>query len=90
MTTPKISANLKSTAKEIMTIRLDSTRVSVVVTCTLCPWWSAFAFTKEEGWAAAGTHEEQVHPDLQQARNAGNMNRSRALRVTLDTPTSRP
>lgn len=61
-----------------MTIKLDSTRVSVVVKCSLCPWWSAFAFTKGEGWAAGARHEEHAHPGLNQARNAAQMHARRA------------
>jgi len=69
-------------------IKLDYTRVSVVITCDLCPWWSAFAFTREEGWKTAGRHEEACHPGDNHARNAGRMGAAKSIDVTLDTPTA--
>lgn len=75
-----------------MTIRLDSTKISVVVKCTLCPFWSAFADTKDEGWGIGAAHEERAHPELEQARHARDEHRSKARRaipVRLDTPTTR-
>lgn len=75
-----------------MTMRLDCTRVSVVVTCTLCPFWSAFADGKREGWETAARHEERVHPELEQARHARDEAVSKARRaipVHLSAPTTR-
>jgi len=51
-------------------IRLDSTKISVVVTCDDCPHWRAFQFTKLEAWQSAAAHEERVHPERKQARQA--------------------
>lgn len=50
-------------------IKLDFTNHSVVVTCDKCPWWSAFAFDREEGWTTARRHELAFHEgDLQAAQ----------------------
>lgn len=51
-----------------MTIRLDSTQISVVVLCTQCPWWRGFADHKDQGWRVGARHEERAHPDTDQAR----------------------
>lgn len=48
-------------------IKLDSTRVSVVVTCTGCPWWHGFALDKIEGWKVGAGHQTRSHPGNQQA-----------------------
>lgn len=61
-----------------MTIKLDSTRVSVVVICTECPWWRAFAFTKSDGWARGAAHEQATHAGSYQARNARDQAASRS------------
>lgn len=61
-----------------MTISLDSTRYSVVVTCSSCPWWYGFADSKAEGWRVGARHEERAHPELDQARNAYDKRVSRA------------
>lgn len=61
-----------------MTIKLDSTRVSTVVKCSACPWWSAFADNKTEGWKVGARHEAQAHPDLTQARKALDSHRRHA------------
>lgn len=53
-----------------MTIKLDSTRVSTVVKCSKCPWWSAFADSKDEGWRVGARHEQSIHPSDEQARKA--------------------
>jgi len=67
-------------------IKLDCTRVSVVVICSECAHWSAFAFTKLEGWKSAAAHEERSHPESEQARQALLMHLKRlpdTLKVTL-------
>lgn len=69
-----------------MTIKLDSTQISVVVLCSECPWWHGFADSKHEGWAVGARHEKRVHPKSDQARNVVDQRNSRALRVELDTP----
>lgn len=53
-----------------MTLRLDYTQYSVVVLCNDCPWWTAFAFDRTEGWTIAARHEQRTHPDQTQARVA--------------------
>jgi hypothetical protein len=58
-------------------IRLDSTQISTVVTCTRCPWWHGFADTRGEGWRVGARHEERAHPGDEQARNALRMRESR-------------
>jgi len=59
-------------------IKLDSTRYSVVVLCTDCPWWFGFADTRDQGWRVGAAHEERTHTDRYQARNALSGRRSRA------------
>jgi hypothetical protein len=61
-----------------MTIKLDSTRISTVVKCSECPWWSAFADNKTEGWKVGARHEATTHPGTNQARNALQMHERRA------------
>lgn len=51
-------------------IRLDCTRVSVVIVCETCGIWHAFAFTKLEGWERAAAHEKRAHPGATQAQDA--------------------
>ncbi|PPH46996.1 hypothetical protein C5D09_06350 [Rathayibacter sp. AY1C9] len=51
-------------------IKLDFTTHSVVVACDKCPWWSAFAFDREEGWRTARRHELAFHEGDQQALRA--------------------
>lgn len=53
-----------------MTIRLDSTQISIVVRCSECPWWSGFADTKVEGWRVGAGHDDRVHPANRQASDA--------------------
>lgn len=49
---------------------LDCTRVSVVIKCRDCEYWSAFRFTKLEGWRSAARHEALCHPGSYEARDA--------------------
>lgn len=51
-------------------IRLDSTQISVVVTCSSCPWWYGFADSRIEGWRVGARHEQRAHPESEQARDA--------------------
>ena len=51
-----------------MTIKLDYTSHSVVVTCSACPWWHGFGFDRAHGWAVGANHEAAVHPESDQAR----------------------
>lgn len=69
--------------------KLDFTHHSVVVTCDECPWWSAFAFDREEGWTTARRHELQFHEgDLQAAKALGNLLRKLAdFREAITPPT---
>lgn len=59
-------------------IKLDSTQISVVVKCTLCPHWYGFGFDRPMGWAVGAAHEENVHPGEDQARKVQRMTRRRA------------
>ncbi|WP_309105026.1 hypothetical protein [Microbacterium sp.] len=58
-------------------IRLDCTRVSIVIVCTDCPYWRAMRFTKHEAWKCAADHEKRTHPGLTQAQNAFTKHRAR-------------
>lgn len=68
-----------------MTIKLDSTHYSTVVTCSDCPWWYGFADSKSEGWSVGARHEQRAHPERDQARNAHDQRLSRARRVPVHT-----
>lgn len=46
-----------------MAIRIDATENSVVVYCTNCGHWAAFAWSQAEAELTAIEHEKQVHPD---------------------------
>lgn len=48
-------------------IRLDVSTTSVVVKCSECPHWYAFAWTKEAGQHSGDTHLVDVH-DVEPAR----------------------
>lgn len=61
-----------------MTISLDSTRYSTVVTCSSCPWWYGFADSKAEGRVVGARHEQRAHPDEDQARRMLDEARRRA------------
>lgn len=51
-----------------MTIRLDATANTVVVTCTHCPGsWHALRLDRAGGWAAGAAHDAAVHPGNRQA-----------------------
>jgi hypothetical protein len=45
-----------------VTIRLDATAHTVVVTCSLCGWWQTIRMSKADGWAAGAAHDASVHP----------------------------
>ena len=64
MTKPK---KTPTTPADPARVRLDSTRISVVVTCTSCPWWYGFALDKIEGWGVGARHQRMHHPTVQQA-----------------------
>lgn len=51
-------------------IRLDRTQISVVVTCSACPNWAAFAWDNIDGWRVGRDHEANVHPGNRQAAAA--------------------
>lgn len=61
-----------------MTIRVDSTKISSVVKCSQCPWWSGFADSRSQGWAVGARHEARAHAGSDQARKAERMTRRRA------------
>jgi hypothetical protein len=60
-----------------MAIKLDISPSSVVVYCDECGHWRAFAFTIAEGHVSASSHEERVHPQSVQARDAASKYRQR-------------
>lgn len=60
-------------------IRLDSTKISTVVKCSQCPWFSQLADSKAQGWAMGARHEATVHTDQKQARAADRMTRRRGM-----------
>lgn len=49
-------------------ISLDVSATSVVVTCSDCPHWYAFAWTRDAATRSAIAHEENVHPESFQMR----------------------
>ena len=52
-------------------LRVDFSPASgAVVTCTDCPHWFAFRFTRKDGWAAGRDHERRAHPGSTQATTA--------------------
>lgn len=50
-------------------LTVDSSPISTVVTCTYCPYWHAFTWTRGDGWVSAAAHEARVHPEEFQARD---------------------
>lgn len=50
-----------------MTMKVDATGISAVVTCTLCPYWFGFGFDRDHGWRVARDHEQRAHPGQVQA-----------------------
>lgn len=59
-------------------IRLDVSAAGVVVYCSACGHWAAFRFTKVAAWDAACAHEELVHPDRREQRDARDQRAHRA------------
>lgn len=64
-----------------MTIRLDSTQISVVVLCTDCPWWFGFAFNRDDGWRVGSGHLKSAHPGDEQASDALRKRAARRPRI---------
>lgn len=59
-------------------IKLDSDgTISVVITCSECPWWAAIRLCMSEAHECARRHEEDKHPSASQARDAARKWRSR-------------
>ncbi|MAT17181.1 MAG: hypothetical protein CMF56_01260 [Leifsonia sp.] len=51
-----------------MATKLDRSDASgVLVTCTDCPYWFAFAWTDADAHDSACAHEERVHPGRNEA-----------------------
>lgn len=51
-----------------MATKLDVSEASgVLVTCSDCPWWFAFAWTIVKGHDVAVDHQDRVHPGTRQA-----------------------
>ena len=44
-----------------MTIKLDVSASSVVITCTDCPYWYSFRFDRLAGYRAGEAHAVRVH-----------------------------
>lgn len=61
-------------------IKLDCTRISVVVRCTDCPPWYGFALDRIEGWQVGARHQERAHGDATQALEALAQQRARDLK----------
>jgi hypothetical protein len=59
-------------------INHDRSPVSVVTTCTECPYWQSFSFDLEEASRRGANHLSVVH-DVQPSR-AAEPNRKRAAR----------
>jgi hypothetical protein len=53
-----------------MTLDVDSTEHSTLVTCSRCPSWWAFGDSRQNGWEIAARHEKRVHPQDDQAKHA--------------------
>lgn len=64
-----------------MSIRLDCTRVTIVIVCDECDFWRAMRFTKLDAWECAAAHEKRVHPGAVQAQNALSKHLERARRL---------
>jgi hypothetical protein len=60
-----------------MAVKLDISTNSVVVYCTECEHWSAFAWTKAEAHDSACRHESLVHPGDDQASTARSLYKTR-------------
>lgn len=66
-----------------MATKLDHSDASgVLVTCSDCPFWFAFAWTVAAGHDTAVSHQERVHPGIRQAE----FTRASYLRRKADTP----
>lgn len=64
-----------------MTTMLDRSQASgVLVTCTDCPYWWAFAWTVEKAHDSACAHEENVHPGRNEASTRRTKHREYAAR----------
>lgn len=53
-----------------MTIAVDSTRYSHVVTCSQCPGFSKLGSSASGAWQLGAVHEAVAHPTATQARDA--------------------
>ncbi|GEB94393.1 hypothetical protein GCM10009724_09580 [Microbacterium lacticum] len=56
--------------RSVKRISLDVSSSGVVVRCADCDFWTAFRFTRREGWEAAREHERRAHPGARQATTA--------------------
>lgn len=56
-----------------MTLKVDySPDTGALVTCTECPYWHAFRFSRYDAWMSARDHEVRSHPSSTQATVALN------------------
>lgn len=61
-----------------MTLKVDySPDTGALVTCTECPYWHAYRFSRVDGWLSARDHEQRAHPGATQATT--NLNRWRRM-----------
>lgn len=68
-----------------MAIKLDISPNSVVVYCTDCGHWRAFAWSRDEGNDRAAAHEERVHPEQREARRRVEARDRAAAELLLST-----
>lgn len=52
-----------------MPIKYDRSRWAVVVVCTDCGWQD-LGVTQQAAWSLAADHEQRVHPESRQVREA--------------------
>lgn len=70
-----------------MSIHLDKSPNSVVLTCTECPWWHGFAFDAVDADLRGANHEATVHPeDTAFRRQSGKNRRNRDKRHASGAP----
>lgn len=68
-------------------IIIDISHSSIVLQCTSCGVWYAFADTRDGAHDSAVAHEQRAHPGERDALDARTMYRSRARRAALrNTP----
>lgn len=69
-----------------MLTKIDRSATGILIVCTACPYWFAFALTMRAAHDSACRHEELVHPGA----NLASTRRSLWLKRHRDTPPIRP